>query len=80
MKICKDCEYFNQKSVNVGNGLALAAVCKHEECRDPINGDELFCQTARKEDVFCGIKARYYKKKEEEARAKSEDGKVIQLV
>jgi len=73
MKICMDCNFCNM--VQIGNGDKVLA-CTFEECRDPISGVPLPLTTARTNDVFCGVKGRYFKVKEVIAKP---DTKIIQL-
>lgn len=76
IKICKDCYYHKRAVVDIGNGQSgMGFVCSHEDCRDPIIGDALPCNIARREIVFCGIGAKFFKEKEEPVTAP-----VIQLV
>lgn len=40
-------------------------VCQHEECVDPVVGEPVPCNVARRDPAFCGVGARYYKKADE---------------
>lgn len=77
MKICLDCEFAQMKTVETDRGPTRVLCCTHDECRDPISGVPLPLNTARTQDYFCGIKAKYWKLKEAEPAPK--EGNVIQL-
>jgi hypothetical protein len=65
VKICRDCEFFKNAAVDMGKGLEMMAVCTNDECRDPVDGSPMPAIVARKEQVFCGIQAKYFKLKVE---------------
>lgn len=80
MKICKECDFCEEKVVDMQlpNGQSIpqmGMVCMHEECRDPVVGEQIPCNISRREQAFCGIQGKYYKLKEVKPMAP-----VIQLV
>ena len=68
MKLCKDCQFMEKQAMQVGPSAQMVPHCMHEECRHPVYGDPVPCQVARQEIVFCGFKAQYWKKKEEQQK------------
>jgi len=76
MKICIECDFAKMSTVETAQGPTRVLCCKHEECRDPISGVPMPLTTARTQEVFCGIKGRYFKLKEVEVK---EESNVIQL-
>ena len=81
MKLCKDCEFVGHHVGEVQRGRETYAqtvpICTHEECRDVITGDPIMAMGARQAEVYCGFKARYWKKKEE--APKPVEGNIIHL-
>lgn len=77
MKICLNCQFAEMTTIDTDRGPQRVLACHFEECRDPITGVPLPLTTARTNDVFCGVKGRYFKLKKEEE--KKEESKVIQL-
>ena len=70
MKICAECAFSDRVPVQVGHGqAAMATVCTNEECRDPVEGHPLPAAQARRDPSFCGIKAVFWKKKEDKPTA-----------
>lgn len=69
MKLCKNCEFAHKETYQHPANLSLQTIflCANEECREPVNGDMIPCELARREQVFCGIQAKHYKLKEEKA-------------
>lgn len=83
MKICAECQFSEKRGMEgmgpQGPMYQTILVCKHEECRDPVDGQYTIpCVHARKDPAFCGFNAKYYKQKEEESA--KEPASVIQLV
>lgn len=77
MKHCVNCNFYKREMVDFPNGQrGLAALCASEECTDPVDGSQIPCSIARREELFCGFKGRYFKLKEEEAKDRS----LLQLV
>lgn len=78
MKYCKDCESFKVEYIPIGNNqMGKLPICLNVECRDPIMGEPVNCMEARKNDLFCGMKGKYWKIKEEPKEPPK--GNVIQL-
>jgi hypothetical protein len=81
MKLCKDCHFLAATAGEMQRGrktfAQMVPICIHEECRDVITGEPIMAMGARQAEVYCGFKARYWKKKEE--APKQESGNVIQL-
>ena len=77
MKFCKDCRWFEKKSVVSGSSYIMSYVCNHEKNTgvDPVNGitfrrkspyslrDEELLATG-KECVVCGHNAAWFEPKE----------------
>jgi hypothetical protein len=70
LKLCKDCEYFGTETFEMAKGqLARAPACHHPDCCDPIFGNVLPAEVARKSMAggiytFCGMQGKYFKLKE----------------
>ena len=65
MKFCKDCEFAETKGfIHNGKGGTIL-LCSNMECREPVLGDMIPCEFARKEQVFCGIQGKHFKLKQE---------------
>ena len=64
MKFCKDCAHAKKDVINTPHGLMPLYLCESMECRDPVSGDMLPCELARREQVFCGIQAKHFVVKE----------------
>jgi hypothetical protein len=76
MRHCFKCEHAARGVVNMPGGQqALAWLCKHPECSDPVEGDPLPCVMARQQVAFCGFTAKYYKEKDD-----ARSGDVVKLV
>lgn len=69
MKFCKDCEFSHKESIQTPSGWQTLLFCENMECRDPVEGKMIPCEIARRELVFCSIKAIHFKQKEEKAPA-----------
>ena len=71
LKICKDCSFAKRAVIDMGPGQSgMGFTCTHQECRDPVNGEQLPCFIARREPVFCTITAKYFSpNKQEEVKA-----------
>ena len=81
MKHCNECEFHSRQAVQIGpnpNQLGVAFVCTHKECSDPVDGSPLPCSLSRRDSIFCGITARFYKKAEAKPQTDTET-KVIEL-
>lgn len=83
MKLCKDCEFFGTETFETPQGLARAPACGHIECRDPIFGNVLPAEVARKAMsggiyTFCGMQGKFFKLKEVKQEETPKDN-VIQL-
>lgn len=76
MKHCVKCEFFAEEMVQHPSGqLMKAFICKHSENTDPVTGEPVPCSIARREQIFCGHQAKYYKA----AKPKQEESNVIQI-
>lgn len=76
MKTCVSCDFKSEAPFQLPDGrYQMMFICKHNECIDPVSGDAIPCPVARRDPVFCGISARYWKEKEKEAPK----GNVIEL-
>lgn len=69
MKFCKDCSSCHKEGMTTPSGFKVISLCANMECRDPVDGSMIPCQIARQEQVFCGIQAKYFSKKEEPVSA-----------
>lgn len=76
MKICLECSNSQMITIETNQGPQRVLGCTHGECRDPISGVPLPLTTARTQEAFCGIKGRFYEKKEEVPK---EEKSIIQL-
>lgn len=66
MKFCVECAFGHKEAVEVGpKQYATAIICRHEECRDPVSGEPIPANIARRDPVFCGFKAVHWLKKDE---------------
>lgn len=74
MKICKNCEYCQKGVFETAHGPQMTYLCTNDECCDPVDGTAIPAHIARKEQVFCGIQAKYFKLKEVK-----DPGPVIQI-
>lgn len=80
MRICLDCAFSKKDVVQIAPGQGgMAIFCTHEECRDPVSGDSLPANIARQNVIFCGMPAKFYKKKETIVAPKEEGSNLIQL-
>jgi len=79
MKHCKKCSFSNYVAVQNGPQMQMVDVCTNEECSNPVDGSPIPCQVARSNEVFCGIKAKYFKMVEEVVKEEKKDN-IIQLV
>lgn len=83
MKFCKDCQHSKKEYVTLGPQAAHQAMlfCKQEDCLNPVDASMFPCELVRREAVFCGITAKYFKAKEETPPEEpvKEAGNVIQL-
>lgn len=76
MKHCVNCNYHKRDMVDFPNGQrGLAMLCQHDECTDPVDGSQIPCSVARREELFCGFKGKLFKIKEE-----PQEAKILQLV
>lgn len=75
MKICTECKYSDQQLIETPQGHQYSLVCKHQECRDPVEGSPIPCNFARREVAFCGVQGKYWVAKED-----IEDAKIISIV
>lgn len=66
MKFCKDCNFSKKEQFQTPAGWQSVMLCQNMECRDPVSGDMIPCEIARREQVFCGIQAKHFKQKEEQ--------------
>lgn len=82
MKFCTDCDFSKKEVVQFPNGQAgMVLVCQNMECRNPVDASMFPCEIVRREQIFCGIGAKYFKLKEVPVGpAKKEGSSVIQLV
>lgn len=69
MKFCKDCEFAKKEVVQLPGGMQTMLFCENMECRDPVEGKMIPCEIARRELVFCSIKAVHFKQREEKGPA-----------
>lgn len=77
MKHCMTCQFHDRAATPVGNGhMQMVDICTNPECSNPVDATPLPCVVVRKDTEFCGIRARFYKKKETEP---APEGQVIQL-
>lgn len=65
MKFCKDCDHAKKETFQTPAGWQNILLCGSMECREPVNGDMIPCELARREQVFCGIQAKHFHQKEE---------------
>lgn len=69
MKTCVSCKFKKEESFQMPDGrYQMMFICHHEECIDPVVGEPVPCNVARRDPVFCGVNARYYIKLEEKPK------------
>ena len=76
MKICKECQFADTKTLQGPQGLFVGLVCNHNECRDVLEGNAMPCLIARQHNEYCGFAARFFKKRENAP----EDAQIISIV
>lgn len=74
MKICKDCDFFEVREVQLNHEVPL---CVHSECRNVITGTPILAMEARQLEFYCGFKAKHFKEKPKGKDV--EDAQIIQL-
>lgn len=84
MKLCIDCQFHARKAVQLPPGhpagtAMMVDLCTHDECRMPVVGEQVPCEMARRENVFCGFQAKYFKLKEVKPEPPEGTKNVIQL-
>jgi len=65
MKICIECQFCQGVTQIAPNGQEQQFLaCTSPDCRDPVNGDPVPCNFARRESTFCSITGKYWKEKQ----------------
>lgn len=65
MKFCKDCQHSKKETFQTPAGWQNILLCENMECREPVSGDMIPCELARREQVFCGIQAKHFSPKQD---------------
>ena len=84
MKVCTNCYYHDRAATQIGNGqMGMVDICRNLECCNPVDGSPMPCVPVRQNDLFCGIRGRFFKQKDPEPKASSSEEvkeNVIQLI
>jgi len=66
MRHCINCDYMQKETAQDPRSgqMYVQMYCKYSECTDPVTADPIPCSIARKEESFCGFRAKFYKKAE----------------
>jgi hypothetical protein len=69
MRYCKDCDHSKKEGFQTPQGWQTIMICESGECREPVSGDMIPCEIARREQVFCGIQGKHFTPKVEKTPA-----------